>query len=105
MNKIKVAKSLLSLAKQITRKADEIETEKPGMFKKIDPKLNMIVNKIDSAVGPDLDSLLTAVLMVMRRHNYNKEANQLYTLFKPIMKRMQGKLSTSSVKNRRRLTK
>lgn len=80
------------------------EDDNAGPLKKLDPKLNAIVNKIDNAVGPDLDSLLTAVLMVMRRHGYKAESNQLYNLFRPIMKKMQVKLNAASIKNRKRLT-
>ncbi len=84
MDKKLLAKKLIHLAKTIQGQ----DTSSATMFKKIDPKLNAIVNKLDQIVGDDLPRLLTAVVMVMKKNKHNTEANQMYNLFKPILRKV-----------------
>lgn len=105
MNRDKVAKSLLKIAKELFEDeaqkiaAPEAEEDENNVVKKKDPKLNAIVNKVDSAVGADLDSLLTLVLMVMQKNGKKQEVTKLYSLFRPLMKKV-----ASKEEGRKRLT-
>lgn len=105
MDKNKVAKSLLKLANELIKDdsqktaAPEEQGDGDNVVKKKDPKLNAIVNKVDSAVGADVDSLLTLILMVLQKNGKKQEATKLYSLFRPLMKKV-----ASKQEDRKRLT-
>ena len=63
-------------------------TEDESEFVKLDPELRAIANKVIRATNGDLNKMLTVVIMALKLSGKTSEANRIFTMFKPIMKKV-----------------
>ena len=102
MNRKKVAKELLGMAKviicednpdsdfckEIAKKA-QFDDDEPTKLRRIDPSLNALVNKVINATGGDIVKMLIVIIMVLRKTGHSSEANKIYALFRQLLRKIE----------------
>jgi len=63
--------------------------EEPAGFKRRDPSLNRVADKVSKATQGDLGKLLTVIIMSLRKSGYGQAANKVYTMLRPMLPRIE----------------
>lgn len=89
MDEIKVAESLVKLAKQLMSQEEEDELE---LTLKTRPELNMLVNVLKPRIkGMNVDDILSAVAIALKRTGNTGTAMKMLRVIRPNLLKRMGK--------------
>lgn len=89
MNSEQIAQEMVRLAKELVSQVQEFEDDSIGEFKRLDPQLNVIVNKVVTATDGDISKMLTIIIMALKKTGHQSEATRIFTLFKRMLRRVE----------------
>ena len=89
-NREMIAKSLVALAKKVNaaERTAAIGEEQIEKLVKINPSLNQAARRLSVATSGDVSDMLTTVIMAAKLGGDVAAANKMFTLFKPLLKRI-----------------